>query len=105
MPSCLAAFVMSGSIIPLHCIGPGERCCDRGGVLVGFVDGCLDPDAPKMLTCHGKGQESEIVFGTIVHCQPGNQGNLCFLGSDDRVYDLTGRASCARHSKSFSPWG
>ena len=34
MPSCLAALVTTGSMMPLACIGPGDRCCVRGGVLV-----------------------------------------------------------------------
>ena len=34
MPSCLAAFVITPSMMPLACIGPGDRCCVRGGVLV-----------------------------------------------------------------------
>jgi hypothetical protein len=34
IPSCLAALVTTGSMMALACIGPGERCCDRGGVLV-----------------------------------------------------------------------
>ncbi len=33
-PSCLAALVITPSMMPLACIGPGERCCVRGGVLV-----------------------------------------------------------------------
>ena len=34
IPSCFAAFVITGSMMPLACIGPGDRCCERGGVLV-----------------------------------------------------------------------
>ena len=30
----MAAFVTTGSMIAFACIGPGERCCERGGVLV-----------------------------------------------------------------------
>jgi hypothetical protein len=26
--------VTTGSTMPFACIGPGDRCCDRGGVLV-----------------------------------------------------------------------
>ena len=33
-PSALAALVITGSMMPLACIGPGERCCVRGGVFV-----------------------------------------------------------------------
>jgi hypothetical protein len=34
MPSFFAALVTTGSMIALACIGPGDRCCERGGVLV-----------------------------------------------------------------------
>ena len=29
-----STFTASRSMMPLACIGPGDRCCDRGGVLV-----------------------------------------------------------------------
>jgi hypothetical protein len=34
MPSFFAALVTTGSMMAFACIGPGDRCCDRGGVLV-----------------------------------------------------------------------
>src|SRR5580765_1395147 len=34
MSSCRAAFMRTGSIRPLPCIAPGDRCCERAGVFV-----------------------------------------------------------------------